>query len=398
MLKTISFSNFKSISSEPVLLENLNVLIGANASGKSNFVDTLRFIHDILNDGLSIAVGRRFGWENVLTREKNKSEKIAAEIFYDFKDVGHEFKVKKKAYKPLDLTYKLELGYIRKRVYVNSEILKARFKHNNSDIMETFERTRRKIQIRSPIGLGERLKSLNVPRQLEDKLFLQGGFFCMGSFLLSGFFDSWRFYDLDVNISRSPCVDESQNILLDDGHNLASILDKLKASSARNVRKRILEIMSILIPGFDTWKIERQFDGSLGFKIHEKGMTKALLPKMISDGTIRLLSILLALLYQPSQAALICIDEPERYLHPQVLKPLVEIMRDVSKETQLIVTTHSAELVKWLKPNEVFMVDKINNVTNIVRAQDISMVDKFMKEFSLDELWLGGYLKGGKVL
>ena len=73
-------------------------------------------------------------------------------------------------------------------------------------------------------------------------------------------------------------------------------------------------------------------------------------------------------------------------------------MREVSERTQLIVTTHSTELVKWLKPSEVLMVDKIDTVTHIVQAQNISMVDKFLEEFSLDELWLGGYLKGGKIL
>lgn len=397
MLKTIRISNFKSISNKTVSFENFNVLVGANAAGKSNFVDTLRFIHDILIDGLRSAVGRRFGWENVLTREKDRSEKITAKIFYDLKGTEHDFKFGKKVYKPLDLKYKLEAGYTRKKVYLNLESFEARFKHNDTETKEEFERSRGKVQIHNPIIFEEQLKSINIPKQLRDRLFLQG-FFGMGSSLLSDFIRSWRFYDLDVNAARNPCIDDSQNILLDNGNNLASILDRLKASSSRSVHERILKIMSILVPGFDTWKIERQFDGSLGLKIREKGMTKALLPKMVSDGTIRLLSILVALLYQPSRAGLICIDEPERYLHPQVLKPLIEIMRDVSKKTQIIVTTHSAEVVKWLKPNELLMVDKINTVTHIIRAQNVSMVNKFFEEFSLDELWLGGYLKGGKIL
>ncbi len=398
MLKTIRLSNFKSISDEPTLLGNFNVLIGANAAGKSNFVDALRFIHDIMSDGLSSAVGRRIGWENVLTREKEQREKIAVEIFYDLKDMADEIKIKRKTYKPLDLKYKLQANYIMKRLYLNSESLKARFDCNGAEITENFVRSRRKVEVRSPISLGEKTKSLNIPKQLEDKPFLQGGFFCIGSFLLSEFINGWRFYDLDVNAARRPCTDESQAILLDDGRNLASILDRLRASSSRATRERILKIMSILVPCFDSWKTARQFDGSLGFKIREKGITKALLPKMLSDGTIRLLSILLALLYQPSRAALICIDEPERYLHPQVFETLVEIMRDVSKKTQLIATSHSTELVKWLKPSELLMVDKIDNVTRIVRAQDVSMVHKFLEQFSLDELWLGGYLKGGKIL
>jgi predicted ATPase len=400
MLKSIRFSNFKSISSEPVSLGNLNVLIGANAAGKSNFVDGLRFLHSAQDNGVSSAIGRRFGWDNVLTRGKDKrTDKITTEIICDFKEPEQEFKVGKKTYKPVGCEYELELGYYAGRTYVNLETLKTRLVQDGTEVTEGFNRTKRKVQIQRMGGIGERQKPFTVPRHLEDKLFLQGGFFGLGPMLLADFINRWRFYDLDVQAARRSCLDEGQSILLDDGHNLAVILDKLRRdSSSRAIRDRILNLMSHLIPGFERWRPAHQYDGSLGYKISEKGMARAFLPEMVSDGTIRLLSILLALLYQPAKAALICLDEPERYLHPQVLKPLAEIMREVSGRTQVIVTTHSTELVKWLKPNEVLMVDKINNVTHIVRAQSISMVDKFLEEFSLDELWLSGYLKGGKIL
>ena len=399
MLKSIRVSNFKSISNEPVPLGGFNVLIGANAAGKSNFVDALRFVHSALKDGLSSAIGRRFGWDNVLTRGKDRKDKITAEISCDFKESKREFRVGKKIYTPVGCEYELEIGYYAGRTYLNVETLKARLVQNGTEITEGFDRTKQKVQVQSHVGIEERRRSIAVPRYLQDKLFLQVGFGSMGSFLLSEFITGWRFYDLDVKAARHSCLDEGQPILLDDGHNLAVILDRLrKDSSSREIHGRILNLMSVLIPGFERWRPARQYDGSLGYKIYEKGMAKALLPEMVSDGTIRLLSMLLALLYQPTKAALICIDEPERYLHPQVLKPIVEIMREVSEKTQLIVTTHSTELVKWLQPSEVLMVDKIDTVTHIVQAQNISMVDKFLEEFSLDELWLGGYLKGGKIL
>ena len=398
MLKTIRLCNFKSITNKPVLLNNLNVLIGANAAGKSNFVDALRFIHDVLNNGLASSIERRFGWENVLTREKDKSNKIKVEILYDLKDTNQEIKIEKRSYKPLEQKYIFESSYKNKKYYLESESLEGLYIHNKNRITEKFVRSRSEVKIIESITDSHGPRNIDVPPQLRDKLFIQSGFFCFGAFILSQSIQDWRFYDLDVNAASRPCIDESQNILLDDGHNFASILERLTRAASRRTRERILKIMSILVPGFNDWKTIRQFDGSLSFMIFEKGITKPLLPKMVSDGTIRLLSLLLALLYQPSPVALICIDEPERYLHPQVFKPLVEIMRDVSKNTQLIVTTHSTELVKWLKPSEVLMVDKIDNVTNIMRAQDVSMIDEFIKEFSLDELWLGGYLKGGKII
>lgn len=395
MLETIQISNFKSIANESVPFGDFNVLIGANAAGKSNFVDALRFIYDILNDGISSAVGYRLGWENVLTREKKLSEKIIVEIFYTFKGNKQELKIEEKTYKPINIRYKLEIGYRAKKFNIYLETLKAKFKYNDNEIVESFNRKRRNIRISDSIIMGKQPKFRYLPKQFEDKLYLTTGFLSIGSILLNNLIDDWHFYSLDVNAARKPSIDESQEFLLYDGHNLASILEKVSKDSSY---KRILKLMSILIPNFETWKTDKQFDGSTGFKIFEKGITKGLLPKMVSDGTIRLLCILLTLLYKSTEAELICIDEPERYLHPQVLQTLVEIMRDISKKTQLIITTHSTKLVKWLKPSEVFMVDKKNNTTHIVRAQDVSMIDEFLKELSLDELWLGGYLKGGKIL
>ena len=397
MIKEFRISNFKSIADKPITLGNFNVLIGANASGKSNFVDSLRFLHDLISDGLSISVGRRYGWENVITRGKDKSVKISADLVYEFKYGVEEFKYKKKTYYPLDIKYKLEIGHNLRRHYINIEKLVARFEHDKIVTVEEFERLRRKIQIRNSLTFGKQT-STTAPKRADEAPFLQAGFACAGSNILYDIIDDWRFYDIDVQVARSSCYEGEQHILLDDGRNLAVVLDKLQEPSLRHVRKQVMELMSMLVPGFSSWLTVKQFDGSLGYKIRETGIKKAILPQMASDGTIRLLCIILALLYQPSTAALICIDEPERYLHPQIFEPIVDIMRAVSEVTQLVVTTHSTELVKWLEPSELFLVDKIDNVTQIVRAQDVSMVDEFLKELSLDELWLGGYLQGGRIL
>lgn len=401
MLKMIRVTNFKSISNEPVLLENFNVLIGANAAGKSNFVDALRFIYDVNKDRLSSAIGKRLGWENVLTREKDKRDKIAVAILCELSEMEETIRIRKKGYDSINVEYNFETGYSKKRYFIDSEIFIAQFKKKDSEYIERFDRNRNKAKIPIHHKAKEEIRSFRIPSQMKDSLFLPHAYPNLSVFYLTNFIRDWRFYDLDVNVARRPCYEDSQGFLLEDGHNLASILDglrTLKTEIAKSIRRQILNMMPTLIPGFEDWKTEQLYDGSLGFSIKEKGITKPLLPKMVSDGTIRLLSILLALLYQPYRARLICLDEPERYLHPQVLEPLIEIMRTVSKKTQLIVTTHSAELVKYLKPNEVLMVDKKDNVTHIVRAKDIEMVDKFLEEFTLDELWLGGYLKGGKII
>jgi len=85
MIKTVKFTNFKSLSSDTITLGNFNVLIGANAAGKSNFVDALKFVKDINDTSLYSAIGNRLGWENTLRRGLALNTPISAEISYDFK-------------------------------------------------------------------------------------------------------------------------------------------------------------------------------------------------------------------------------------------------------------------------------------------------------------------------
>lgn len=399
MLKRIMVTNFKGISNVPVELGKLNVLIGANAAGKTNFVDAMRFVHDTLESGLTTAVGRRLGWENVLTREEKRAETIGIEIQWlpDEGTVG--LTVAKRKYKPVVINYQFEAGCSRKRVRVQSEKLQARLSEGSREVEEEFERSGLRAKIVGSLTMRSSTRAFTTPRQGGDRLFLEAGFVTAGSSFLSEAIRGWRFYELNVNAARCPSTDVTGDTLLSDGSNLAAILDRLgQTKSSRVIRTQIQETMASLIPGFRRWKTAPQFDGSLGFDIREEGISKGLLPKMMSDGTIRLLCVLLALLYESSEASLICIDEPERYLHPQVLEPLAEIMRGVSEKTQLIVTTQSPELVKWLKPDEVLMVDKRDRRTHVKRADSMEKVSRFMEDFTMDELWLGGYLEGGRIL
>jgi len=398
MLKTIRTTNYKSLGSEPISLNKLNVLIGANASGKSGFVDALKFIHDIVNSRLSYAVGKRLGWENVRKRGVGEKTKIGIEIDCELgmEDIR---RIPRKADSTLvRAKYAFEASYRTKKYFLDTESFESQFIKKGATLTEEFKRINRKVEIKPLKNSRGKHTHFTVPRTAEDAPFIQAGFYLETSYLLYSNISGWRFYELDVSNIRRPFFDEGQSYLRDDGRNLAAILEKLRTRPMKGIRLRILNLMSLLIPGFEDWRTEQQFDGSLGFKIHEKGINKGFPPKVISDGTIRLLAILVALLYKPSATKLICIDEPERYLHPQIMETLVEIMRDISNETQLIVTTHSTELVKWLKPSEVLLVGKIDNTTNIVRVNDVELIDKFLEKFTLDELWRSGYLKGGNIM
>ena len=396
MITTMRTTNFKSLDGAPIKLNKLNVLIGANASGKSGFVDALKFLRDVVSSRVSYAVGRRLGWENVLRRGADKTSRIGIEIICELSQPIRPKGRDRAELPPAKVTYSFEASYRAKQFNLRSEELESEFFEGELNREEGFKRENGKVYRRAK-DTPEKSSVFRVPRPMRDAPYLQANFFLGSSYMLYSNIMGWRFYELDVSNIRRPFFDEGQSFLRDDGRNLSAILEKLSNAPMKAVRNRILNLMELLIPGFDNWRTEQQFDGSLGFKIHEKGIKKGFPPKVISDGTIRLLAILVALLHKPSATKLICIDEPERFLHPQVMETLVEIMRDVSNTTQVIVTTHSTELVKWLKPSEVLMVDKIDNITKIVRVDDIELIEKFLEKFTLEELWKSGYLQGGNI-
>ena len=114
MIRKIKITNFKSISNNPIYLNNFNVFIGPNASGKSNIIDIFRFIQDIVREGLTTAFGKRFGWENVLRRDIDKSSKISIEL--DYYEKSFRVNIRKKYYNLQKLKY-----FNTSNTYLNKE-------------------------------------------------------------------------------------------------------------------------------------------------------------------------------------------------------------------------------------------------------------------------------------
>jgi predicted ATPase len=397
MIKNIKVEKFKSLDNLNLDLGKFNVFVGSNASGKSNIVDALSFLSDCLANGVSTAVGMRLGWRNLLKRGSRSTDNVLFNYQFNLKELCN-IELKNVEYCPLEFSYDFSINSIKDQTKIKSEGLKGAFKSlkKNTQFEDYFLRKRESVE-RSGILTKGKVQPIKIPTQLKDDLFLRAPFFSVSADLTSQYIRGWKFYNFDVNLSRIPSREEAVSSLANDGHNLAHMLNELAKPENEKVRERIKKVMKGLVPEFEDWDTERQFDGTLGFKVVEKGVDGAFLPKMISDGTIRLLCILVALLHQKEHTSLICIDEPERCIHPQVLKTLVEIMREVSSKTQIIITTHSIEMARWLKPEELYLVDKRDNCTEVISGKDVPSIEEFLKEFRLDELWTMGYLKKGTI-
>jgi hypothetical protein len=135
--------------------------------------------------------------------------------------------------------------------------------------------------------------------------------------------------------------------------------------------------------------------GAVQVFLHEEGLHRPIPATRLSDGALRYLC-LLAILCHPSPPPLVCIEEPELGLHPDILPTIAEMLVEASHKTQLIVTTHSDILVDALTSTpEAILVCERQNGTTTMRRLDADALGEWLKKYSLGELWRKGELGGG---
>lgn len=179
--------------------------------------------------------------------------------------------------------------------------------------------------------------------------------------------------DLEIfidNFSRifigKPALNRSnqlQSKLLPDASNLSQILGQIFEDDLK--KEEFIENLQILIPEFENIEIKKSnLDGSYEFFLYEKSANKPFPKYLISDGTFNILA-LMASVYQSDSPQFLCIEEPENGLHPQAIQYLVDFFREKSEEKghHILLNTHSQTLVRCLHAEEIILVNKVNGET-----------------------------------
>jgi predicted ATPase len=188
-------------------------------------------------------------------------------------------------------------------------------------------------------------------------------------------------------------TDLPEDFLAEDASNLGLVLNDLEARSGmRNVLLERLREFHEQITDIYT-KIH---GGTVQLFLHERGLSQPIPATRLSDGTLRYLC-LLAILCHPSPPPLICIEEPEIGLHPDILPKVAQLLVDASQRTQLIVTTHSEALVDALTdtPEAVVVCEKEEGSTTM-RRLDKDALKEWLDKYSLGHLWRTGELGGNR--
>jgi predicted ATPase len=184
-------------------------------------------------------------------------------------------------------------------------------------------------------------------------------------------------------------ADLPNEFLEPDAKNLGLVLNRLERDPA--VKANIKDALKTLYDGIDGYYVQVE-GGTVQVFFHEG--KKTVPATRLSDGTLRYLC-LLAILCHPAPPPLVCIEEPELGLHPDVLPALADLMKQASERCQLIVTTHSDILVDAMtdQPESILVAEKNNAGTTLTRL-DAEKLKHWLEKYRLGELWISGEIGG----
>jgi predicted ATPase len=405
MVKSIHISNFKSF--KDARIENLglfNVVIGTNAAGKSNFIQVFRFLRDVADHGLRNAVSLQGGRDYVVNSRLAAAKPLRLRISY-----GANLEMKRKDISVLvdEVVYEFAVKFDKKGLgfTILEDSLTSHLKFSRPAGKKKtcggrplgegkgflFNRQGR-IDYRLELPAEVSLTSEDlVPQFLKDErlptdaLLLETPFFeVIHNF--EKFFSRMAIYDFDPRLPKKAAVMTGKRELEEDAGNLVLVLRDI--FSDREKRRKFDNLLKGCLPFVEDVDVKKLGDGSLIFKLKEVYARDSFIPAtFISDGTINLTALIVALYFEDK--SLLIIEEPEKNVHPYLIGKVVDMMKDAAKRKQIIVTTHNAEIVKCAELENVILVSRDRNGFSVIsRPAERKEVQVFLKnEVGIEDLF-----------
>lgn len=333
MITRVKVSNFKSFDKLEVELRPLNIVVGSNAAGKSNFLEIFRFIRDTVIEGLENAVSLQGGMEFLLNLQSGSLQPVSLEVTFE------------------QSIYRLELA--------------------PTPAMQGFEVIADEVLPHpTPSRLVQLLFDTAAPLEHEIAIF-----------------------DLDPKLPKRAAPISGRAHLEPDGSNLALVLRNLLQD--QDDRAAFLRLIRDVLPFIENLDVERFADKSLLLAAKESFSNRSIPASFLSDGTIHLAALIVALYFHP--ARVVIIEEPERNIHPHLISKLVRMLVDASQKKQVIVTTHNPELVKHADLADLLLVTRDEKgFSHVTRPAESAELKVFLEnDLGVDELYVQNLLGVG---
>jgi predicted ATPase len=353
-LSRLVLTGYKSIAACELELRPLNVLIGANGAGKSNFIGFFKMMGRILDRQLQVYVGEAGGPDAVLHFGRKKTEVLTAELY--FGNNGYQFR--------LQATQDNRMMFAHEALWWN---VRGAYRPASGHFESVFA---------DQLPAHGEVWDYTIPAMR-----------------------SWRvyhFHDTSTSALVKQVHSQSDNAYLrEDARNLAAFLCRLRSQHVEHYQ-RIVKSIQLVAPFFGDF-LFRPYAGNtekIQLEWTEAGQDVPFNAGALSDGTLRFICLTTVLL-QPEACmpATLLIDEPELGLHPFAVAVLGAMMKSTATRHQIIVSTQSVELVNEFALEDLIVVDKREHMSTFHRPNAQAM-QEWLREYSLGELWKKNVLGG----
>jgi len=359
-IKTLSIKGFKSIKSlEGFELQKLNVLIGANGAGKSNFVEFFRMLRAMADEGFQNYVLQNGGSDGFLYMGPKITKQISARL--DFGKNWYEMELQPTASGSLLIASETP-GYMGSA-------------NTHSGLQEsTLKSNKNQTSYVAPGNPG------------------------IGHYIYNSV-SNWTVYHFHdtsplATMRRDQPLQDWQK-LRHDASNIAPFLFNLKDDEP-DIYLLIRNTVRLIAPFFDDFLLRPQTKGTneqIRLEWTQKGSDFPFQPNQLSDGTIRFVCLTTALL-QPEPPATVIIDEPELGLHPYAISILSDLIKSASEQTQVIISTQSPTLLNYFDPDQTVVVERADGESTFKRLAENDL-DEWLSDYSLGEVWDKNVFGGG---
>ncbi len=361
-LDKLTIQGFKSIRElKDFELTNLNILIGGNGAGKSNFVEIFRMLRAMVDQSFGSYIITRGGADDFLFNGPQVTPHIQAK--FEFGKNAYSFRLNPTP------NGSFLIGYEAHKYLDNRDLIGFN-------------------QLESQLYLQKNKKSpyVNYPG--------------VGHYVYQAV-SGWTVYHFHDTSNTAPMrryeIVQDATRLRADAANIAPFLLSLKEKDFI-AYTNILDAIRLVIPFFNGFVLTPLFRGEkevVNLSWTQKGSDYPMQPYHLSDGSIRFICLATALL-QPNPPSTIIIDEPELGLHPFALAILSELIQATATKTQLIVATQSPALVDYFSPENIIIANRENGASTFNRL-DSSNLAEWLDDYSLGELWQKNIVSGGPV-
>jgi len=412
-IRKLTVKNFKSFRNLEVDPGNFTVVIGSNASGKSNFIQAIKFLRDIAKYGLANAVSLQGGVEYLRNTLIGASEPFSFKIDYALDELRSEIVALKSGspvfFCPREVSYAFSLSFTDggETYEISSDTLVA-----NGEFLCMDGQEKRRVGsgsiglsregdivrycIHPAEGLGLRDEDLypfsfRTAEADRKRLIMTNPLFIPGIPSLEWIFRGMKVYDFDPRLLKRAVPIMGKNDLEKDGSNLAIVIKKIIDDPAR--RETFTRLLHEVLPFVDDVAVEKFMDMSMFLKMREVYNRERYLPaSMVSDGTINICAIVIALYFEERPVTII--EEPERNIHPYLISKLVEMLKDASQKKQVLVTTHNPEMLKHVNVEDILLITRDpEGFSKASRPANRQEIREFLaQEIGIEELFVQNLL------